>query len=213
MKAKYLIGGGLLLIAAALSLTAYNLWENQRATAAAQQALAAIKAQPEPEQQESAVEPEAALPEYVRNPNMEMPAVEIDGIEYIGTLEIPTLELELPVISTWSDALLDCAPCRYMGSAYLDNLIIAGHNYRGHFGTLHRLLPGDAIQFTDTAGNQFFYKVSQVEELPGSALEEMAAGDWDLTLFTCTISRTSRITIRCERLQEDPFEQRLSTEK
>ena len=30
MKPKYLILGGLLLIAAALSLTAYNLWEDQR---------------------------------------------------------------------------------------------------------------------------------------------------------------------------------------
>ena len=36
MRPKYLILGGLLLIAAALSLTAYNLWEDQRATAAAQ---------------------------------------------------------------------------------------------------------------------------------------------------------------------------------
>ena len=202
MRPKYLILGGLLLIAAALSLTAYNLWENQRATAAAQQALTAMKEQSEPKGTKSTEGLEAAIPEYVRNPNMEMPVVEIDGIEYIGTLEIPALELELPVISTWSDALLDCAPCRYVGSAYLDNLIIAGHNYRGHFGALHRLLAGDKIQFTDAAGNQLSYVVSRVEELPGSALEEMEAGNWDLTLFTCTLSRTSRITVRCDRLEE-----------
>ena len=202
MKPKHLICGGLLLIAAALSLTAYNLWENQRATAAAQQALTAMKEQSEPKGTKSTEGLEAVIPEYVRNPNMEMPVVEIDGIEYIGTLEIPALELELPVISTWSDALLDCAPCRYVGSAYLDNLIIAGHNYRGHFGALHRLLAGDKIQFTDAAGNQFSYVVSRVEELPGSALEEMETGDWDLTLFTCTLSRTSRITVRCDRLEE-----------
>ena len=202
MRPKYLILGGLLLIAAALSLTAYNLWEDQRATAAAQQALAAMKAQSEPKGTKSTEELEAAIPEYVRNPNMEMPVVEIDGIEYIGTLEISALELELPVISTWSDALLDCAPCRYVGSAYLGDLIIAGHNCRGHFGALHRLLPGDVVQFTDAAGNRFSYTVSQIEELPGSAVEEMEAGDWDLTLFTCTLSRTSRTTIRCERLEQ-----------
>ena len=202
MRPKYLILGGLLLIAAALSLTAYNLWENQRATAAAQQALTAMKEQSEPKGTKSTEGLEAAIPEYVRNPNMEMPVVEIDGIEYIGTLEIPALELELPVISTWSDALLDCAPCRYVGSAYLDNLIIAGHNYRGHFGALHRLLAGEKIQFTDAAGNQLSYVAPRVEELPGSALEEMEAGDWDLTLFTCTLSRTSRITVRCDRLEE-----------
>src|SRR5699024_11741520 len=63
-------------------------------------------------------------------------------------------------------------PCRYVGSAYLDNLIIAGHNYWGHFGALHRLLAGDKIQFTDAAGNQFSYVVSRVEGLPGSRSAE-----------------------------------------
>ncbi|MFR6040402.1 MAG: hypothetical protein ACLUHL_03210 [Dysosmobacter welbionis] len=45
-----------------------------------------------------------------------------------------------------------------------------------------------------------FHTVSQIE-LPGSAVEEMEAG-WDLTLFTCTLSRTSRTTIRCEQLEQ-----------
>ena len=133
---------------------------------------------------------------------MEMPTVEIDGVEYIGTLTIPALGLELPIVSAWSDALLDLAPCRYTGSAYLGDLIIAGHNYRGHFGSLYRLAPGDEVQFTDAAGNVFSYAVSEIQELPGTALEEMEAGDWDLTLFTCTLSRTSRVTIRCQRTGE-----------
>ena len=147
-------------------------------------------------------QPEPSVPEYVLHPDMEMPTVEIDGVEYIGTLTIPTLGLELPIVSAWSDALLDLAPCRYTGSAYLDDLIIAGHNYRGHFGSLYRLAPGDEVQFTDAAGNVFSYAVSEIQELPGTALEEMEAGDWDLTLFTCTLSRTSRVTIRCQRTGE-----------
>ena len=60
---------------------------------------------------------------------MEMPTVEINGQECIGTLEIPSLGLKFPVISEWSDEKLKKAPCRYSGSAYLNNLIIAGHNY------------------------------------------------------------------------------------
>ena len=208
MRPKYLICGGLLLIAAALALTGYNLWEDRRAAEAARQALEAMEAversQAEaPPQEETPEEPEPSVPEYVLHPDMEMPTVEIDGVEYIGTLAIPTLGLELPIVSAWSDALLDLAPCRYTGSAYLDDLIIAGHNYRGHFGSLYRLAPGDAVQFTDTAGNVFSYGVSEIQELPGTALEEMEAGDWDLTLFTCTLSRTSRVTVRCERAEED----------
>ena len=105
--------------------------------------------------------------------------------------------LTLPVISRWSDALLETAPCRYVGSAYQNDLIIAGHNYRGHFGSLHRLSPGDQIRFTDTAGNHFTYAVAQLQELPGTAIQEMEAGDWDLTLFTCTASGAARLTVRC----------------
>ena len=42
MSPKHLILGGLLLIAAALSLTSYNLWEDHQASVAARQALAAV---------------------------------------------------------------------------------------------------------------------------------------------------------------------------
>ena len=202
MKPKHLICGGLLLIAAALAFTGYNLWEDQRAAQAARQALTAMEAQTAEEGERAPEQPEPSVPEYVLHPDMEMPTVEIDGVEYIGTLTIPALGLELPIVSAWSDALLDLAPCRYTGSAYLGDLIIAGHNYRGHFGSLYRLTPGDEVQFTDTAGNVFSYGVSEIQELPGTALEEMEAGDWDLTLFTCTLSSASRVTIRCQRIGE-----------
>ena len=201
MKPKHLICGGLLLIAAALAFTGYNLWEDQRAAQAARQALTAMEAQTAEEGERAPEQPEPSVPEYVLHPDMEMPTVEIDGVEYIGTLTIPALGLELPIVSAWSDALLDLAPCRYTGSAYLGDLIIAGHNYRGHFGSLYRLAPGDEVQFTDAAGNVFSYAVSEIQELPGTALEEMEAGEWDLTLFTCTLDGRGRITLRCQRTE------------
>ena len=34
--------------------------------------------------------------------------------------------------------------------------------------------------------------------LPATAVEEMTAGDYDLTLFTCTANRTHRVTVRCD---------------
>lgn len=98
------------------------------------------------------------------------------------------------------------APCRYTGSAYLDNLILAAHNYSTHFGRLGELTKGDAVIFTDTVGNQFFYQVDEITRLEGTAVEEMEAGEWDLTLFTCTLDSRSRITVRCVRTQEDEEE-------
>ena len=126
-----------------------------------------------------------------------MPTVEVDGNRYIGRVTIPALGLELPVMSQWSYPNLKIAPCRYQGSAYTGDLIIAGHNYRTHFGPLKNLGGGDAVLFTDADGNQFRYTVAQVETLAKTAVEEMAAGDWDLTLFTCTLGGQTRVTVRC----------------
>ena len=36
-----------------------------------------------------------------------------------------------------------------------------------------------------------------MEAIPATAPEEMESGDWDLTLFTCTVGGRTRDTIRC----------------
>lgn len=188
---------GLLLVAAALSLACYNLWEERRAEAAATSALEQIL--PEAETPETVQE--AALPDYLLNPEMEMPTVEIDGQAYLGVLSIPVLNLELPVISQWSYPNLKTAPCRFEGSVYLNDLIIAGHNYRSHFGGLKNLLPGDEVTFTDAEGHVFRYTVAELETLDGNDLEGLESGNWDLTLFTCTLARTTRVVVRCVSAQ------------
>ena len=198
-KYKVMLGAGLLLIAAALALAAYNVIDAQRAARSAAQALEALSQTTAV----SAAEPEEAsadnAPAYLADPEMPMPTVSFDGNDYIGRVDIPSLGLSLPVISEWSYPRLKIAPCRYTGSAYLDNLIIAAHNYSSHFGNLNRLNNGDTVTFTDVDGNQFTYAVSRIEDLPGTAIEEMQAGEWDLTLFTCTLGGRSRVTVRCER--------------
>lgn len=216
MRAKnrdILLLGGLLLLAAALCLAAYNVWESQRAAEAAEEAAQRLKALPSaaeeaaPAEKEALSEealpaeeaPETGVPAYILDPQMEMPTVEVDGNSYIGTLDIPALSLSLPVISRWSYPALRLAPCRYRGSAYLDNLIIAAHNYPKHFGGLSGLQTGDAVLFTDTEGNTFSYAVTELETLDRTAITEMETGDWDLTLFTCTLGGKSRVTVRCDR--------------
>ena len=42
----------------------------------------------------------------------------------------------------------------------------------------------------------------RVETLPETAVEEMRAGEWDLTLFTCTYDGRARVTVRCIRTEE-----------
>ena len=191
MKGKILTGAGLLLIAAALLLTVYNIRESDRAGAESEEMVVRLE-----------TEKKELVPEYKKNPEMEMPTVEVNGQECVGMIEIPALGLKLPVISEWSDAKLKKAPCRYSGSAYLKNMIIAGHNYRTHFSGIKRLNPGDSVVFTDADGNVFSYEVAEIETVGGYDIEKMEAGDWDLTLFTCTNKGKARAAVRCREIEE-----------
>jgi sortase A len=147
---------------------------------------------------------EVEIPDYQLDPQREMPVEIINGKSYIGVLSIPALGLELPVIQKWSYPNLRVAPCRYTGSVYTDNLVIAAHNYISHFGNLKRLQPGDSVTFTDMEGNKFLYEVAVLETLSPNAVKEMSSGAWDLSLFTCTIGGKLRVTVRCELIDEEP---------
>ena len=185
---------GLLLIAAALFLSAYNEMASHEARNSAQQVIEQL-CQTLPT--ESAAETEApAIPEYLLDAGREMPVQTIDGKDYIGVLTIPSLELELPVISRWDYAALKVAPCRYSGSLYQNNLIICAHNYSSHFGRLKNLRVGDIAIFTDMEENAVTFRMVERETLEPTDLEGMEAGDWDMTLYTCTVGGQSRVTVR-----------------
>ena len=183
---------GLLLFAAALALFAYNLWDGYRAEQSREKLLEEYrdKNQNISDEGEQAEESDGQIPEIALE--------DLDGAACIGVLEIPAIDLKLPVLSEWSYPLLKKAPCRYSGSAYLDNLVIAAHNYRTHFGKLKELETGDEVIFTDAAGNRFEYKVAAVEALTPQSVEDMTSGEWALSLFTCTLDGKSRVTVRCE---------------
>lgn len=206
---------GMLLILGAVSLTGYNCYQAEQAEKTVEQTMAALNRimdQQEktasqvqtwnPENPVPQEESEQEYPNYVLNPTMEMPEETIDGWDYIGTLKIPALDLELPIISQWSYPALNVAPARYEGSVYLDNLVIAAHNFSSHFGRIHTLNPGDRLTFTDMEGNVFTYEAAVVETLRPTAVEEMCAEAWDLTLFTCTVGGKFRVTVRCDRTEE-----------
>lgn len=227
---RFLIVAGLLLILGAAGLTGYNVLQARSADRNAQQALETLYARIPQAAQEAQTAPDAPAsapdsaaktaadlfaanqdvlhmsgvvdyPDYVLNPNIEMPETEIDGNMYIGVLKIPSQGLELPVMSKWDYAKLRLSPCRYVGSVYLNNMVICAHNYDRHFGRIKNLQLGDELSFTDVDGNVFSYRVIEVETLKPRASEEMKNGDWwDLTLFTCTLGGATRITVRCERI-------------
>ena len=203
MWSKRFIGIGILCLLAAFCLTAYNIWSDAQAGETADSALQQMKQFQEDTVQDTVNPSEEEIPDYILNPEMDMPTQEIDGQDYIGMLVIESLGLSLPIISEWSYPRLRIAPCRYAGSAYLDNMVIAAHNYKSHFGHLKNLSQGDTVTFTDIDGNIFNYQVVEIETLPPYSIQEMTGGDWDLTLFTCTIGGQARVTIRCACVEND----------
>lgn len=195
---KLLMTIGLLLIAAAFLLMVYNIWESKKAENMSEGILNQLKdGQDEDVCSDNADE----KPLYEIYPDMEMPVLTIDGVDYIGILTVPSLGLELPVAGNWSYPNLRRSPCRYKGSAYSNDMIIAGHNYSRHFGGLKYLAIGEEISFRDVDGHIFQYQVDDIETIPGTAVEDMDAGEWDMTLFTCTYGGKSRVTIRCRKLE------------
>lgn len=204
-----LIVAGLLCVGAAAALVGGNLREERQADDAAQLALDSLKttvnAAPvsgdASDGAATATEP-LEIPDYILNPNMDMPETVIDGIAYIGYLRFLSLDLELPVITQTTYPNLKISPCRLQGSAYLDNLVIGAHNYNRHFGRIGKLAYDDEIQFTDMDGNVFRYRVVDIEILQPDQLESLCSGEWPLSLYTCTLGGRTRVTVRCERIED-----------
>lgn len=191
-KGKIWIFLGLLLIAAAFFLSIYNVWGDYRARIRSEEVIGDLE-----EAIGKRKRAETGQPLYALYPEMGMPVLNVDGEDYVGILEIPGLGLTLPVMDQWSDSGLQMTPCRYSGSVYRCDMIIAAHNYTAHFGRLNQLSIGDEVIFTDGAGHVFRYEVESLETLDGSDVRAMEEGNWDLTLFTCTFSGESRLTLRC----------------
>lgn len=127
------------------------------------------------------------------------PLINVDGNSFCGKIFIEKLSVELPVYDEWNYTRLKSAPCRYAGSVDTNDIIIAAHNYKSHFGSLNRLTKGDEIQFIDVYGKVYLYEVCELIILDGTAVSDMQTSNCDFTLFTCTKSGEQRVTVRCER--------------
>ncbi|MFQ8776981.1 MAG: hypothetical protein ACLR78_05525 [Roseburia sp.] len=79
MKGKILTGVGLLLIAAALLLTVYNIRESDRAGSESEEMVVRMESLTADLPERLETEKKELVPEYKKNPEMEMPTVEVNG--------------------------------------------------------------------------------------------------------------------------------------
>ncbi len=203
LYSKCCIGLGTILILSALSLVIYNINQDMKSSQASENVLGEIKNQIsyETKTYTEYMETDYYIEKWETTctETTEEKLLEIDGNYYIGFIEIPSLNIELPVMNEWSYDSLKISPCRYKGSIAENNLIVAAHNYSSHFGDINSLNSDDEIIFTDANGNIYQYRVVNTEIIDGYDISEMDKNDeseWDLTIFTCTLSGQSRVTVR-----------------
>ena len=191
LSGKYVILLGTALIMSALFLAAHNRSEDRLAGREATRMTE--KGQEKIKNSENSI----SQPDTVLDP--EMPKVKIDGYDYVGYISVPAIQIELPVMAEWDYSRLKKAPCRQFGSSRTDDLVIAAHNYRSHFGRLKELETGDEVVFTDMEGIVNTYTVEKTQVLEPASVELVENSGYDLVLYTCTYGGKSRVCVLCDR--------------
>lgn len=197
-----IVSVGAVLILSALLLLLYNRREDAEAGQEAGQVLAEVEAVIAARATAAPVLPEAAEATAAPSPTAlaaDMPVVMLEGYGYVGYLDIPVLALRLPVMADWDYGRLKLAPCRQFGLSRTDDLVIAAHNYRNHFGRLRELREGDEVSFTDMDGVVSRYAVARVDTLSPAEVEAVRDSGYDLVLYTCTTGGKTRVTVFCDR--------------
>ena len=133
-----------------------------------------------------------------------------DGTTYytIGVINIPSINVNYPILSTYSDALLKIAPCKFHGANpnKVGNLCIAGHNYRNSkfFSKVPDMQLGDIIEITDLSGTTLQYAIYDMyivnpDEL--ACTSQLTDGKREITLITCTDDNKQRHIIKAREVK------------
>lgn len=139
----------------------------------------------------------------------EQKSIASDGTVYytIGKINIPSINVNYPILSTYSDALLKIAPCKFHGPNpnEVGNLCIAGHNYRNSkfFSKAPNLQNGDIIEITDLSGTTLKYAVYDKFIVNPDELEctsQLTGGKKEITLITCTNDNKQRYIIKAREI-------------
>ena len=100
------------------------------------------------------------------------------------------------MLADYSEENLRLSICLYCQESDGSRKVIAGHNYRNHFGRLASLEEGALLTYTREDGTVTRYQVTGITEIDADDPAALDAGDWDMTLFTCNLDMTRRVLVR-----------------
>lgn len=125
----------------------------------------------------------------------------------VGAISIPSIDVNYPILSETTDALLKVSVCKFWGCNpnEVGNLCIAGHNYRNRkfFSKAINLVVGDIIEITDLNDQTLQYSVFDkytVDPNDVSCTSQLTNGKKIITLITCTNDSQQRVVIKAEAI-------------
>lgn len=129
--------------------------------------------------------------------------------DIVGIVKIPAIDLEYPILSETSDALLKVSVCKFWGPEpnQVGNLCIAGHNYTNTraFSQIYKLEKGDIIEITDLSGKTLKYEVYThyvVKSNDTTPTSQITHGKKEVTLITCTNGLKERRIVKAIEVEE-----------
>ena len=125
----------------------------------------------------------------------------------LGTISIESLGLYYPIISDFSDELLEISICRFYGpiDGSNGNLCLAGHNYNdsSFFSKLPSLKIGDKIRiefWDNTACEYLLYQKYETNLNDTSCTTQETNGKKEITLVTCNNFTGNRMIFKASQM-------------
>ena len=121
----------------------------------------------------------------------------------VGKVSIPSINVNYPILSETTDALLKVSVCKFWGCEpnEVGNLCIAGHNYRNSrfFSKVLNLTVGNTVEITDLSDRTIQYVVYDkytVDPTDVSCTSQLTNGKKEVTLITCTNDSKQRVVVK-----------------
>lgn len=117
-------------------------------------------------------------------------SLSIDGVDYIGILSMPSVDVELPVVSGYSES--DIAVYRVSEMNSPPALSCNSKNW----SDVADASVGDKVTLTDMRGCAYEYTVAEIARVNSYELTASTSDDMSLTLVT--VSKGAYVILKCE---------------
>lgn len=129
-------------------------------------------------------------------PQKSISIVDLGKEDYWGIVSIDSIGIQVPVLNICTEQTLKIAPGVHI--EYEDgSVVIAGHNYKYHFGKFSNVSLGDRVSATKIDGSLYNLKVAEKHFVSADDTSILEQDNWDLVMYTCDVTNQNRIVLCC----------------